>query len=182
MRIIIVITRMMADRGNRDDEFVNLWGGRRDGDYAIWSFNDGQDILYVYHGCWQRFDNDWQHAKQKTVEELCEQLSRDIQRDLEQYIGQSEIGVLVHPPMGIEQELIQSISKGDLGFKPSFVIATGGHAGVEEVNQKLSDISSVLQNQGPSGLNFGELWNFFVRHLQHQQKIPKGAYPYSSTA
>jgi len=163
MRIIIVITRMMASRGGGDDEFVKLWGGKPDGDYAIWSFNDGQDILYVYHGCWQRFDNDWQRAEQKTVKELCEQLSRDIQQDLGQYIGQSEVGVLVHPPMGIEQELIQSISKGGLGFKPSFVIATGGHAGVEEVNQKLSDISSVLRNQGPLGLNFGELWNFFCK-------------------
>ena len=171
-RIIIVITRLVAKRNGADDEFVEHWKQSGADDHKEWSF--GVHCLFLWHGCWERFHNDEKRAisllnDEQEVRQVSNTISREVigTKNLKTF---DRLGVLIHPPLKTTEELIQTLREEIFGFKPSFVFATGGHAGIQKVNNKVDEIIAVvLKAQSLSQTIFEGWWDFFTGFVKGKQ-------------
>lgn len=161
MKVILVITRLVANRGSQqDDEFVYLWGQNCDENSAQLRFGN-DNLLYLYHGCLQRFDTNWKVAHallENEVQKVCNIIARQITI---QNFRTPNILVLIHPPVGTDKKLIQALENGCLGIKPVKVVGTG-HAGTNSVNDKVDEMARMVKQQNFDPENFEEWWKFFL--------------------
>lgn len=167
----MVITRLVATRGEADDEFVKgypSWGQASEANHSVWSFRGNK--LFLYHGCLGRFNSGQSKAisllKDKNkVSQICKIIAAHIQDAGVNMQDFDEIGILIHPPVGNEYELIQAFRRGALGVTPSFVYGTGhaGEWGPGGVNTKVDEIIASHKKSPVPATIFDGWWKFFLK-------------------
>lgn len=158
-RLLIVITRMYVRQGDKQDEFVEIWGGAGNTEHRIFSLQTGtrDDYVLVLHGY------EYPHPVTVATIRACTAVERGIKStDLLPRLAERRTGVIFHPRQSWIPEAQRQLA---IGIR-SWLHKSGAHVDYIEAYHHGSIIDRRLARACLDRQDFSsvldELWTHFL--------------------